>query len=162
MYLYVIIIMLTRERKTTYKKVFQNIGFCIKKVINGDTTLYKLYIKKTETLSVQDKIIDIINSNEATGVIDVDNYFNNSKNMIKGSEIVIEMKANTIAKIEVTTEIRYNPIGGDYTERQITLTNSVVLEINDKLTDAADYEAPETTNTTFGHIGLNNAKYYID
>ena len=135
---------------------------CIKKVINGDTTLYKLYIKKTETLSVQDKIIDIINSNEATGVIDVDNYFNNSKNMIKGSEIVIEMKANTIAKIEVTTEIRYNPTGGDYTERQITLTNSVVLEINDKLTDAADYEAPETTNTTFGHIGLNNAKYYID
>lgn len=135
---------------------------CIKKVINGDTTLYKLYINKTETLSVQDKIIDIINSNEATGVIDVDNYFNSSKNMIKESEIVIEMKANTIAKIEVTTEIRYNPTGGDYTERQITLTNSVVLEINDKLTDAADYEAPETTETTvIWNPGLNNAKYYI-
>ena len=134
---------------------------CIKKVINGNTTIYRLYINKTETLSVQDKIIDIINSNEATGVIDVDNYFNSSKNMIKESEIVIEMKANAITKIEVTTEIRYNPTGGEYTERQITLTNSIVLEINKKLTDAQKYKAPETTETTLGHIGLNNFKYYI-
>lgn len=135
---------------------------CIKKVINGNTTIYRLYINKTETLSVQDKIIDIINSNEATGVIDVDNYFNSSKNMIKESEIVIEMKANAITKIEVTTEIRYNPTGGEYTERQITLTNSIVLEINKKLTDAQKYKAPETTETTnMLNPGLNNAKYYI-
>lgn len=37
-----------------------------------------------------------------------------------------------------------------------------MFSINEKLTDASDYVAPEITKSTIGHFGLNNVKYYID
>lgn len=41
---------------------------CIKKTTNNGRIYYKVYFKKTTSLSIKDKITDIINSNKAKGL----------------------------------------------------------------------------------------------
>lgn len=134
---------------------------CIRKESANGSTKYYIYMNKEQTMSVQSIIADIINSNDAEGVIPVNNYFNTQSNTVRDSEMVIEMKNGKIVAIDVATKIRYNPVGGDYMEEQITLTNSISLVVNDKLSQAKEYEAPKSTTTVLGSFGLNNAKFYI-
>ncbi|MBO7177585.1 MAG: hypothetical protein J6V69_00620 [Clostridia bacterium] len=135
---------------------------CIAKETKDGKVFYYIYTKTAKTLSIKDTITDIINSNEATGVVDVNNYFNNTKNEIKDSEIVVEMEAGAIVNISVKTKIKYVPTAGEYSEDKITLTNSMELSVNEKLEDAQEYEAPKNTETSIlGGFGLNNTKYYI-
>ena len=112
-------------------------------------------------MSIKDEITEIINSNEAEGVLDVNNYFNNSEYEIKDAEIIIEMKNGKIVNISITTKISYVSTGGEYSGEKVLLTNSIELAVNEKIDDASEYEAPKKTETSIGGFGLNNAKYYI-
>ncbi|MBO5305014.1 MAG: hypothetical protein J6A99_05010 [Clostridia bacterium] len=134
---------------------------CISKEEKDGSVFYYIYATTTKTLSIKDKITEIINSNDAEGVMDVDNYFNNDKYDVKDSEIVIEMKAGKIVNISVSTKIKYVPTAGEYSQDKITLTNTIELTVNENLDKAAEYEAPKKTTTSLGSFGLNNAKYYI-
>lgn len=134
---------------------------CISKEEKDGSIFYYIYATTKKTLSIKDKITEIINSNDAEGVIDVDNYFNNDKYDVKDSEIVIEMKAGKIVNISVSTKIKYVPTAGEYSQDKITLTNTIELAVNENLDKAAEYEAPKKTTMSIGSLGLNNPKYYI-
>ncbi len=133
---------------------------CIKKVVDGQTTKYYIYMKTATILSIKDTITGIINSNNADGVVDVDNYFNSTDYIIRDAEMVITMVSGKISTVTIDTELRYCPTSGDYTEAQITLTNSISLSVDVELDKATEYEAPSSTTTGL-HLGLNNAKFYI-
>lgn len=134
---------------------------CIKKVEKNGSTFYYIYTKTSKSLSIMDTITEIINSNEAEGVVDVDNYFDSSNYTIKDAEIVVEIKDGALVSIDVNTKITYNPTEGEHTENNITLKNTITLKINENLDKAEEYEAPKSTTTGLSGFGLNNAKYYI-
>lgn len=115
---------------------------CVKKVVEGNKTTYYLYLNENGTASVQDYILDMVNSNTATGVTKVENYFNNEY-IVKEAEVVVEMIDGEVSSVECLTELKYCPTGGEYTEYNITLTNTIELQINEKLDKAQDYVAPE-------------------
>lgn len=133
---------------------------CIKKTVgsNGITT-YSVYMKTDETLSIKDKITEMINSNDAEGVVDVDNYFDAEDYMIHDSVMVVTMSNTDIKSISIDTKIKYCPTGGEYTEERITLTNSIKLDVNANLDKAIEYKAPKSATTAV--VGLVAAKYYI-
>jgi len=133
---------------------------CIKKAEKGGSVFYYIYLDKTSTHNVQKKITDVINSNPTDNVTDVQNYFNED-NRIDEAEMVVEIKDGALVAIDITTQLRYCPTGGEYTERNIVLTNTISLVVDDKLSAAQDYVAPDAVSTTLGHYGLNNAKFYI-
>ena len=133
---------------------------CIKKVEKDGGVFYYIYLDKTATHSVQKRITDVINSNPTDNVTDVQNYFNED-NQIDEAEMVVEMKDGALVAIDIKTQLRYCPTGGEHTERNIVLTNTISLIVNDKLSSAQDYVAPNAVATTLGHYGLNNAKFYI-
>ena len=116
---------------------------CIRKETEGDNTVYRVYLGRNATLGVQSKILDIINSNEGEGVVDVNNYFNANAYTVNEAEVVVEMKNGEIVGIDCKTELCYEPTAGEYTEYNITLTNTIELKVNEKLEDAQEYEAPE-------------------
>lgn len=133
---------------------------CIKKTIGSDgITTYKIYMKTDATLSIKDKITEIINSNNAEGVVDVDNYFNADDYMINDSVMVVAMSGTDIKSVSVDTKIKYCPTGGDFTEERITLTNSIKLDINANLDKATKYKAPKSANTPL--TGLIASNFYI-
>lgn len=134
---------------------------CIKKVEKNGSTFYYIYTKTNQSLAIKDTITGIINSNDAEGVVDVNNYFNSSNYTIKDAEIVIELKEGALAEITVNTKITYNPTGGEHTENNVTLTNTISVKINENLDKAAEYEAPKSTTTGLSGLGLNNTKFYI-
>lgn len=133
---------------------------CIKKAEKDGSVFYYIYLDKTATYNVQKNITDVINSNPTDNVTDVQNYFNED-NRIDEAEMVVEIKDGALVAIDITTQLRYCPTGGEYTERNIVLTNTISLVVNDKLSAAQDYVAPDALSTTLGHYGLNNAKFYI-
>ncbi len=114
---------------------------CIKKVVDGTKTTYSMYLNESGTAHVQDYILDMINSNTATGVTKVENYLN-SDYIVKEAEVVVEVVDGKVATVKCLTELKYCPTGGEYTEYNITLTNTIELKINDKLSAAQKYTAP--------------------
>lgn len=133
---------------------------CIKKVEKDGSVFYYIYLDKTATHDVQKRITDVINSNPTDNVTDVQNYFNED-NQIDEAEMVVEMKDGALVAIDIKTQLRYCPTGGEHTERNIVLTNTILLTVNGKLSAAQNYVAPDAVSTTLGHYGLNNAKFYI-
>ena len=136
---------------------------CIKKVVNGNNTEYTLHLNNQSAIAVQDKIVDIVNSNDAEGVLDVDNYLNQIIN-IKDAEFVVVFENDMLKSISLKTDLKYNPTAGDYTDYNITLTNKLELLINENLEGAQEYEAPDSPEKkTLGVItgGLAYAKYHI-
>jgi hypothetical protein len=111
-------------------------------------------------MSVQDKILDIVNSNEETGVLDVDNYMNSVVN-IKDAEFTVEFVDGKIVRVSIKTDIKYNPISGEYIDYNVTLTNELELLVNDKISSASNYEAPDKVEGNIINVGLNNFKYFI-
>jgi hypothetical protein len=133
---------------------------CIRKEIEGNKTTYKLYLSNLSAMSVQDKILDIVNSNEETGVLDVDNYMNSVVN-IKDAEFTVEFVDGKIVRVSIKTDIKYNPISGEYIDYNVTLTNELELLVNDKISSASNYEAPDKVEGNIINVGLNNFKYFI-
>ncbi len=134
---------------------------CVSKTTKNGSTFYNLAINGEKVIEANEKIMSLINSNDAEGVIKVNNYFNENRYMIKDAIVVVEMKNGEIASISLKTEVRYNPVGGDYTEENITLTDKISIIFNDNPESAKKYTAPKKEKTSLGSVGLNNAKYYI-
>ncbi|MDE6189823.1 MAG: hypothetical protein K2G37_06025, partial [Clostridia bacterium] len=134
---------------------------CIKKQTVGATTTYTLYLGKVATQSVQKKIINMINTNEYDEVIAVDNYYN-TENVVKDASIQVVITNGKISSIVCDTEICYTPTGGDYTEYNITLNNTIKLNVNAKYDNARAYEPPTKVKGTLGWgKNLNDSEYYI-
>jgi|GEM_PF-1248525 len=134
---------------------------CITKETKDGVTTYKIYLKEAESILVNQKIAELINSNDAEGVIDVDNYFDSSDYMLRESCFTVVMNGSDLTTIDIETEFKYNPTSGDYTDKRITLTDKMTLEINKNIDKALAYTAPKSTTTKLGAYGLNNAKFYI-
>ena len=64
---------------------------CIKLNKEGEVETYTLYLNKQGATSLQDIIVDLINSNDAEGVVDVNNYLN-SDYLMKEAEIVVTLE----------------------------------------------------------------------
>lgn len=114
---------------------------CLKTVKSGTTETYTLYLNKKGTSALQDTIVDLINSNEAEGVVDVNNYLG-SEYMIKNAEIVVVIENGTLKTVECLTELKYPPTGGEFTEYNVTLTNKISFAINENIDKAEKYKAP--------------------
>ncbi|MDE6666735.1 MAG: hypothetical protein K2K38_00135, partial [Clostridia bacterium] len=134
---------------------------CIKKQSSGTTTTYTVNLGRAATQSVQQKIIDMINTNAYDKVIEVNNYFN-TENIVKDAIIKIVLTDGKISSITCETELCYNPIDGDWTEYNITLNNNIELNVNKNLDKAQKYAPPTKYKGTLG-IGknLNDSEYYI-
>ena len=115
---------------------------CIKKSTSGGNTTYKMYLNRAAAIAVQDSILDIVNSNEAAGVLDVNNNFDSESFEVKESEITIIVANGKIVSVDCETELRYTPVAGEYTEYTVTLKNSLKLIVNEELSKAQAYEAP--------------------
>ncbi len=124
---------------------------CIKKLVDGNKTTYYLYLNNKGMLSVQDYILDMVNSNTATGVTKVENYLDDTY-LVKEAQVVVEVVDGKVSAVECLTELKYCPTAGDYTEYNVTLNNTIALQVNEKLDKAQEYEAPEETG------GKYNAK----
>ena len=61
--------------------------------------------------------------------------------------------------IEARTDFKYFPTDGDYTDSNITLTDVLSLSINENLSKASKYEAPNKAEAILG--GLDGAGNYI-
>lgn len=127
---------------------------CIKKIDKDGIITYSIYMKTDATLSIKDKITEIINSNEAEGVVDVDNYFDAEDYMIHDSVMLVTMSSTDIKSVAVDTKLKYCPTGGEYTEERVTLTNSIKLDVNANLDKAIEYKAPESATTVVGLVAL--------
>lgn len=134
---------------------------CIKTVQKDGSTFYYLYQNKNATGKQQSSIVEMINSNPADRVTDVENYFNEENNEVADTEMVVEMKDGQLVSINANTKFRYCPTGGEYTEQNVVLTNEIELLFNAKAEDAQSYIAPVKVETTIGKLGLNNATFYI-
>ncbi len=128
---------------------------CIKKETDKGVTRFHIYINKSKTVGVQNQILDIVNSNDAAGVLDVNNYFNNAAYTVRESDLVVEMSAGKIVSVSYNTEMKYTPTGGEFTDYNVTLNNTLELIVNDKLSAAQDYEAPKKALATLGFGGLD-------
>ena len=134
---------------------------CIRKTTNGTKTTYKLYVNDLTAISLQDNILDLINTNPSESVIMVNNNFNTQSYIVEDAEFIIEMENGKVTKISCETEIKYEPTGGTYTEYNVTLKNQLELEINKNIEKASKYESPDKDSALAGFAGLIAAKYYI-
>lgn len=133
---------------------------CLKKETKNGITTFSLYLTDEGVLSIENKVLSFINSNDADGVIAVDNYFNNSEYQVKGAEVSIAIKNGAIDSVSFETEIKYHPVGGNYTDKNITLNDTLTIAVNEHLADAQKYEAPKKAEAAL--VGLSAAKYYIN
>ncbi len=124
---------------------------CMKKIVDENTTTYYMYLNSNGTATVQDYILDMVNSNTASGVTQVENYLS-SDYIVKEAQVVVEVVDGKVSSVECLTEIKYCPTAGEYTEYNVTLTNTIALQVNEKLNKAQEYVAPEETG------GKYNAK----
>ena len=132
---------------------------CIKKEQKDGSTFYYMYLNKAATLATQDVILDLINSNNADGVVDVNNYFDTEHYTVNDAALIVEMKNGKLKNITCETELSYTPIGGEYTDYQVTLNNVIKLSVNENLDKASEYEAPGKADGVFG--SLSTAGKYI-
>lgn len=132
---------------------------CMRKETKNGSTFYHLYLNAAAAASTQDIILDLINSNDAQGVVDVNNYFDAENYTVKEAEIVVEMKNGKIVDISCLTELQYTPTDGEYVEYVVTLTNKIQLKVNENLEKASKYEAPSKAAGAI--LGLEAFTKYI-
>ncbi len=131
---------------------------CIRIIEDGDETTYRFYLNKQAVLGIQQKILTLINSNDAEGVVDVNNYLNSEEYIFEEAVVEVKIENGEIVGVECETEIRYTPTDGDYTEYNVTLKNNIEIKVNSKLEDAEEYKAPSSTGKI---VGIGAAKYFI-
>lgn len=134
---------------------------CISSTTSGTTSVYKIHLNNLAALSVQDKVLDIVNSNDASGVVDVNNYMSNQIT-IKNATFVVTIINGKLDSISIETDLKYNPIAGDYTDYNVTLINVLELKVNKELSEAQSYIAPaKSEGNIFQTDTLDNSKFYI-
>ena len=134
---------------------------CIMKETKNGSTFYYVHLNEKEAVNVQEKINAFINSNNAEGVIKVDNYFDEENHTIMDAVMVVEIKNGKVVEISTETKITYTPTAGEYTDRNITLTDTLTLVVDENYDKASEYTAPKNVTTSITGVGLNNVKYYI-
>ena len=135
---------------------------CITKKIDGNSTVYTLYLNDDAASDISVKVLSYVNSNEEEGVIKVDNYFDEADFNVKKCVLTVTLNEGKLASINAETEIKYNPLDGEYTDDRITLTDTLTLTVNDESDKAKEYTAPNKVETSLKGLGLNNSKYYIN
>ena len=131
---------------------------CIKVIEKNEEVTYKIYLNKASVLGIQQKILSLINSNDAEGVVDVNNYLNSEEYIFEEAVVEVKLKEDELVSIKCETEIIYVPTDGEYTEYNVALKNIIDIAVNNKLEDAGEYEAPSSTGNI---VGIGAAKYYI-
>lgn len=116
---------------------------CLKKVTKDETTTYTIYLKDSIVAQMSEEIVAFLNTNEADGVVDIENYFNENDYTIKDATLTVVMEGDAVVSMELDTEIKYNPTAGEYTENNVSLKNQLVLKVNDRLDKAQKYEVPK-------------------
>lgn len=139
----------------------KEVDFIMKKTNADGSVTYTFYTNDAATYLLQQKIADLINSNTGEGVIPVENYFNTEEYKIVTANFTATVKGGSLVSFNADIEVKYTPVGGEYTDSRITLKNTVELIVNDNYDKAADYSAPKNLETKLGSYGLNNTKYYI-
>lgn len=137
---------------------------CVTTSSDNGESIIELHINNAAAIRTSQNIVNMINSNPAPEdqqVLKVDNYFNNSSYSVVDVCVRATFDNNNLTKIELTSEIIYNPTSGDYSENNVTLKNSITLDINKKYADALEYKAPKNVDSKLGSFGLNNSKFYI-
>ena len=108
-------------------------------------------------------IVGLINSCPAEGVIFVDNLMG-SDFTVENASYKIVMKGDTLVSMQLETEIKYNPVSGEYMENNVTLNNTLTLLVNDEenFAEAQKYTAAEKGKKFLG-IGddLAGSGYFI-
>lgn len=135
---------------------------CIRRSSKNGSTIYEIHVKDSKTISVNETVAELVNSNDEADAKKVDNYFNKNDYEINDSCVTIEMKNGSIVSAAIKTEIRYNPTTTDYQDQIITLTDTINMTVNAKKDKAAEYKAPKNVETKLGSYGLNNFKFYIN
>ncbi len=125
---------------------------CLKKVTEQSTTTYTFYLNDGIAAQTSKDIVAFLNTNEAEGVVDVENYFNDSAYTVEDASLTVVMNGNTVVSMKLDTEIKYNPTAGDYTENNITLNNELTLSVNQNLKKAQDYGAPKKPDGLLSHL----------
>lgn len=116
---------------------------CVKTEQKDGSTFYYMYMTKAAATSAQDIILDMINSNEAEGVLDVDNRFDVNDYTVNDALITVELKDGKLVNIACETELRYTPTGGEWEEYSVVLNNTLSLAVNENLQKAQEYVPPE-------------------
>ena len=132
---------------------------CVKVIEDGDDVAYKIYLNKHSVIGIQQKILNIINSNNADGVVKVNNHLNTEEYFLENAVIEVKYEKNQLALIKCETDIRYIPIGGEYTEYNVALKNTIEIIINKSIENARNYTAPNSTGTV---LGIGSFTYYIE
>ena len=109
---------------------------CLSKTIADGVTTYQIGIKDEYTVAMQDKILEMVNSNNVEGVIKAENYFNNEFYNIKSSELIVTMRNGKIESITVETNVKYCPTDGEWVDSNVTLKNTLQLLVNSNLDKA--------------------------
>lgn len=135
---------------------------CIRRSSKNGSTIYEIHVKDSKTISANETVAELVNSNDEADAKKVDNYFNKNAYEINDSCVTIEMKNGSIVSAAIETEIRYTPTTTDYSDQIITLTDTINMTVNEKKDKAAEYKAPKNVETKLGSYGLNNAKFYIN
>lgn len=151
------------ELLTSFVALNANEIDCIKKVTVNNKTTYQVYLGKAGTRNVQEKILAMINSNPYdSDVIEVNNYFSD-ENLIRDAYIEVVVEDNKLTAIQCKTELKYTPTGGDWTEYNITLNNTITMEVNKNLAKAQKYVEPTKVkgNALGWGKNLNDSEFYI-
>lgn len=131
---------------------------CVKEIAEKDGSfVYTIFTSDSCAEKLQERICKIINSNEAEGVIPVDNRFNEI-NEIKDSEIKFVLKNGSLVSAVCKTVIKYFPKDG--ADSKITLTDKAEIIVDKHADKAEEYTAPQKAETPF--TGLNASKFYIN
>ena len=129
---------------------------CLEKKVEGDTTEYTIYLKDSALLAWSGDIVDLLNTINEEGVLDVENNFDNENYTIKEAAFKVVMKGEKIDSISLDTEYKYTPTAGDYTENNVTLDSRLYLTVNKDIDKAESYEAPKNPDpNVLGMGGLD-------
>ena len=123
------------------------------------TITYKISMSDAYALSFKDKIVNLLNTNETEGVVNVNNYFNGNENFIKNADLIVVIKDNKLVSFNCCTKIKYYPTDGNYSEDRVTLTNSVTIKVDEWYSYAEKYTSPSKPDGSI--VGLVASKYYI-
>ncbi len=132
---------------------------CLRKKTEGTTETYTVYLSDEAVVEMMEGIVGMLNSNPAQGVVTVENYFNKADHTVKDAQFTVVMTEGKLVSMELDTKIKYNPTAGEYTERNVTLDNALILKVNDRLEKAQSYTAPKKAKATLVFGGLD---YILD
>ena len=154
------------KRQTAYSSVaderLKQIGsVTVRKYDLEYTPEVKSIIRMMELLHHYKEIQDLNGAEMIRSTRVLAGEYNEDAFEIVSGEYTIAIKDGKLLTCNLDVELRYTPTDGDYSDRIVTLKNSVGIKINEKLDKASEYVAPNQVNTRLLSLGLNNSKYYI-